>query len=89
MICGTVGISQCYRRIFPVIGVKVGDICLIRYKGICSIYRLGIVIKAKPGDDGLVRKVRVYYKLPEGKAFRNVDWEMQWHRSDHVSRRTE
>ena len=53
---------------------KVGDICLIRmFKGIRSRNRLGRVIKAKPGDYGFVRKVKVQYKLPEETVFRNVD----------------
>ena len=76
MIGGTVGISQCYPCMFPIQrhrNVKVGDICLIRYKGIRSTYRLGRVIEAKPGDNGLVRKVRAQYKLQQEKVFRNVD----------------
>ena len=57
--------------------VKVGDVCLIRYKGIRSTYRLGRVIEAKPGPDGLVRTIRLQYKLPGEKKFRAVDRAVQ------------
>ena len=53
--------------------VQVGDICLIRYKGMRSTYRLGKVVEAKCGDDGLARKVKLEYKLAGEKSFRNVD----------------
>ena len=57
--------------------VKVGDICLIRYKGIRSTYRLGRVVENKSGEDGLVRSVRLQYKLPNEKVFRFVDRAVQ------------
>ena len=57
--------------------VKVGDVCLIRYKGIRSTYKLGRVVEAKPGPDGLVRSVRLQYKLPGEKNFRSVDRAVQ------------
>ena len=54
--------------------VKLGDICLIQYKkAIRSTYRLGRVTEVKTGDDGLVRSVRLQYKLPTEKTFRFVD----------------
>ena len=53
--------------------VKVGDICLVRYKGIRASYRLGRVVKVKERDDGLVRSVCLQYKLPGERVFRNVD----------------
>ena len=53
--------------------VKIGDICLIRYKGLRSSYRLGRVIEVKQGVDGLVRTVRLEYKLPGEKVMRKVD----------------
>ena len=54
--------------------MKVGDICLIRYKkSIRSTYRLGRVAEVKTGRDGLVRTVRLGYKLPIEKAYRYVD----------------
>ena len=54
--------------------VKLGDICLIRYKkSIRSTYRLGRVSEVKTGDDGLVRSVRLQYKLPTEKVYRYVD----------------
>ena len=54
--------------------VQVGDVCLIRYKNdVRSTYRLGQVVKAEPGSDGLVRKVVLKYKLPNAKTFRLVD----------------
>ena len=57
--------------------VKVGDICLIRYKGIRSTYRLGRVTETKLGKDGLVRSVRLTYKLSTEKSFRFVDRAIQ------------
>ena len=54
--------------------VKLGDVCLIRYKkSIRSTYRLGRVSDVKTGKDGLVRSVRLKYKLPPEKVFRYVD----------------
>ena len=44
--------------------VKINDICLIRYKGFRSNYRLGRVIDVHAGEDGLVRKVTLQYRLP-------------------------
>ena len=54
--------------------VKLGDVCLIRYKKVIrSTYRLGRVCEVKTGNDGLVRSVRLKYKLPNETAFRYVD----------------
>ena len=54
--------------------LKLGDICLIRYKkSIRSTYRLGRVSDVKTGADGLVRSVRLQYKLPTEKTFRYID----------------
>ena len=54
--------------------VKLGDICLIRYKNtLRSTYRLGRVSEVKTSEDGLVRSVRLQYKLPTEKAYRYVD----------------
>lgn len=53
--------------------VQVGDICLIRYKGMRSKYRLGRVIIAHAGQDDLVRRVTLQYRLAEEKCFRTVD----------------
>ena len=54
--------------------VKLGDVCLIRYrKSIRSTYRLGRVSDVKTGKDGLVRSVRLQYKLPSEKVYRYVD----------------
>ena len=45
--------------------VKIGDVCLIRYKNeVRSTYRLGRVEDVKRGTDGLVRTVILKYKLP-------------------------
>ena len=63
----------CYKWLQRHRNVKIGDICLIRYKGIRSTYRLGRVIEARPGEDGLVRKVKLQYKLPEETSFRIVE----------------
>ena len=57
--------------------VKVGDVCLIRYKGIRASYRLGRVVDTKNGEDGLVRSVRLQYKLPNEKVFRFVERAVQ------------
>ena len=38
-----------------------------------SKYRLGRVITAHEGQDGLVRRVTVQYRLPEEKSFRTVE----------------
>ena len=54
--------------------VCIGDICLIRYgKDKRATYRLGRVTELSKGTDGLVRKVKLEYKLPEEKVFRTVD----------------
>ena len=53
--------------------VAVGDICLIQYKKeIRATYRLGRVIEVQKGDDGLVRKVTLQYRLPGEKKSRTV-----------------
>ena len=57
--------------------LEVGDVCLIRFKGIRALYRLGRVTEGMQGEDGLVRKFRLQYKLPEGKTFRTVDRVIQ------------
>ena len=58
--------------------VKVGDICLIRYKSeIRATYQLGRVRDVKLGSDGLVRTVNLEYKLPGEKKFRTVDRPVQ------------
>ena len=53
--------------------VKLGDICLIRYKGLRATYKLGRVIGVHHGGDGLVRKIKLEYKLPTEKSFRTVE----------------
>ena len=54
--------------------IKVGDVCLIRYKNeIRATYRLGRVIEVQPGSDGIVRKVILQYKLQNEKTYRYVD----------------
>ena len=54
--------------------VMVGDVCLIRYgKEKRATYRLGRVIEVVKGEDKLVRKVTLKYKLPNEKTFRTVD----------------
>ena len=64
----------CYKWLNRHRNVQVGDVCLIRYKNdVRSTYRLGQVVKTKPGLDGLVRKVVLKYKLPNEKTFRLVD----------------
>ena len=57
--------------------VKVGDVCLIRYKDVRSTYRLGRVVETKEGVDGLVRSVRLQYRLPNEKTFRYVERAVQ------------
>ena len=58
--------------------VKIGDVCLIRYKKeIRSTYRLGRVQDIKRGADGLVRTVILKYKLPGERNFRTVDRPVQ------------
>ena len=52
---------------------RIGDICLIRYKGIRATYRLGRVIGVHAGKDGLVRRIKLEYKLPNEKSFRTVE----------------
>ena len=64
----------CYKWLQRHRNVKVGDVCLIRYKNdVRSTYRLGQVVKASVGSDGLVRKVVLKYKLPNEKTYRLVD----------------
>ena len=54
--------------------VRVGDICLIRYRNESrSTYRLGKVDEIKLGADGLVRTIVLKYKLPSEKTMRKVD----------------
>ena len=54
--------------------VRVGDVCLIRYrKELRATYRLGRVKEVKVGTDGLVRTVSLEYKLPNETKFRRVD----------------
>jgi hypothetical protein len=54
--------------------VKIGDVCLIRYRNEArGTYRLGRVEEVKLGDDGLVRTVSLKYKLPTEKNYRKVD----------------
>ena len=54
--------------------MKIGDVCLIRYKNETrATYRLGKVHQVKVGQDGLVRTVSLQYKLPAEKNFRTVD----------------
>ena len=54
--------------------VRKGDICLVRYKkSIRATYRLGRVSEVKTGKDGLVRSVRLQYKLQDEKVYRYVD----------------
>ena len=54
--------------------VCIGDVCLIRYnKDMRATYRLGRVTELKRGDDGLVRKVALEYRLPNENCFRSVE----------------
>ena len=54
--------------------VQPGDVCLIRYKSeLKGTYRLGRVKSVKLGDDGAVRTVKLIYKNPTEKNFREVD----------------
>ena len=47
---------------------------MIRYnKSIRSTYRLGRVCEVKASDDGLVRSVRLQYKLKGETVYRYVD----------------
>ena len=58
--------------------VKIGDICLIRYRNdVRATYRLGRVQEVKYGVDGLVRTVVLKYKLPNEKTFCTVDRPVQ------------
>ena len=53
--------------------VKVNDVCLIRYKKEKrATYRLGRVTEVEKGEDGLVRKAVLKYKLSGEKNFRTV-----------------
>ena len=53
--------------------VQVGDVCLIQYKKERrATYRLGRVVEVQKGEDGLVRKVTLKYKLSDEKKFRTV-----------------
>ena len=54
--------------------VRVGDICLTKYKNeLKGNYRLGKVKSVKKGSDTLVRTVTLIYKNPTEKTFREVD----------------
>ena len=58
--------------------VKVGDVCLIKYRNETrSTYRLGRVKEAKVGKDTLVRSVVLEYKLPNETKFRTVSRPVQ------------
>ena len=64
----------CYRWLQRHRNVRVGDICLIRYrKETRATYRLGRVTEVRTGTDGLVRSVVLQYKLSSEKVFRHVD----------------
>lgn len=63
----------CYRWMHKYRNVKLGDICLIKYKGLRATYRLGRVLGVHHGEDGLVRKIKLEYKLPTEKSFRTVE----------------
>ena len=53
--------------------VKVGDICLIKYKkDINDVHWLGMGVEAQSGADELVRKVMLKYKLPNETMYRCV-----------------
>ena len=53
--------------------VQIGDVCLIKYKKeIRATYRLGRVTEVQKGEDDLVRKVTLKYKLPNETKFRTV-----------------
>ena len=78
-----------YQTVFPTLvpsykwlqrhrNVKIGDVCLIRYKNeLRATYRLGRVIETRVGTDGLVRTIVLKYKLPNEKVFRNVERPIQ------------
>lgn len=53
--------------------LQVDDVCLIRYKGLRSKYRLGRVTAVKQGEDNRVRSVTLQYRLPDEKVFRTVE----------------
>ena len=58
--------------------VKVGGICLIKYrKETRSTYRLGRVKEVKLGSDSLVRTSVLEYKLPNETKFRSVSQPIQ------------
>ena len=62
-----------YKWLHKCRNVRIGDICLIRYKGIRATYRLGRVIGVHYGKDGLVRRLKLEYKLSNEKTFRTVE----------------
>ena len=78
-----------YAKVFPYLvpnykwlqrhrNVRVGDVCLVRYKNeIQANYRLARVQDVRIGDDGLVRTVLLKYKLPSENTFRTVDRAVQ------------
>ena len=50
------------------------DVCLIKYANEHKAnFRLGRVTNVKKGSDGLVRTVKLMYKNPKEKSFREVD----------------
>ena len=54
--------------------VKVGDVCLIKYKNpVKAQYKLGRVTQVKKGIDGLVRTVTLAYKNANETVHREVD----------------
>ena len=54
--------------------VKVGDVCLIKYKNpLKAQYKLGRVTRVKKGVDGLVRTVTLAYRNVNEKVHREVD----------------
>ena len=81
--------TRWYQTVFPSLvpsykwlqrhrNVKVGDVCLIRYRNeVRATYRLGRVQQTKLGEDGHVRTVVLKYKLPTEKVFRTVTRPVQ------------
>ena len=54
--------------------VKIGDVCLISYKGQArASYKLGRVVGVHYGEDRLVRRVKLEYKLSTEKVYRTVE----------------
>ena len=51
----------------------MGDVCLIQYKKERhATYRLGRAVEVQKGEDGLVKKVTLKYKLSDEKKFRTA-----------------